>query len=130
MAGKHSGNALWIVTMDRKVRKDILRRYADMTASVAAGESNIGQINCYFCPQCERITKTVVKDSGIVPMGIECPYCHAEALCSENGDVAEKISVTHNWYRPTAEETLELAQENKLFTVSMILSGGLLREKL
>ena len=110
--------------MNAKVKKDITRRYNAMLAGLS--EDNKGQTDCYQCQQCNNVTKTVIVDNGITPMGIECPYCHGEAIHQDTD--YPNIKVTHEWYRPSLDETLALS-DSQFFTMSMVLQGGLLRRE-
>lgn len=109
--------------MQRNVKKDIHRRYRMIAEQYG---SEVNKIGCYECSQCGRVTRTVQRIAGVVPMGIECPYCHAEAYCLDEDN--PNIPITHEWYRPTEEEVIALADE-KLFTASFVLSGGLMRRE-
>lgn len=110
--------------MDRSVRRDIEKRYKKLHKQFNGVAS--GKISCYVCEQCEQITKTREVADGHVPMGIECPHCHANAMCVTEMDAAPNIPVTYEWYRPTLDELTALAEEH-LFTVNYVLNGGLLR---
>ena len=109
--------------MDKQVKKDIERRYKKMLEQ-QSWENTEGQEITFLCPQCGRPTKTKVVDAGIVPMGIECPFCHGDAMQQE--EEYPNISVTHEWYRPSVDELVEIA-ETGLFSAMMILQGGLVR---
>ena len=112
--------------MDRKVRKDVTRRYNAMVAQMEKVESNAGETDTFCCSECGKAIRTVKSVTGVIPMGIECPYCHGEAFHEDEDN--KNIPVTHEWYRPTLEETIILCDGN-LFTASMVLSGGLLRRE-
>jgi hypothetical protein len=88
--------------------------------------SEVNKIGCYECSQCGRVTRTVQRIAGVVPMGIECPYCHGDSFFTE--DSYPNIGVTHEWYRPALDEVLAMT-EGRLFTVNFVLSGGLLRRE-
>lgn len=113
--------------MDRSIKKDITRRYKELEKRF--GGSGSGKVSCYVCEKCGLTTKVVEADDGVAPMGIECPYCHGEAMCVNEGDTAPNVSVTHEWYRPTLDEVLAMA-DGHLFTVNYVLNGGLLRREI
>ena len=113
--------------MDKLVKKDVIRRYKQMLKTVSKENYYKDRTNCYVCEKCGAVTKTIDIDNGVTPMGIECPYCHENAMSSFYQDIAPNIEITHEWYRPTLDETLQLASENKIFTVTHILNGGLIR---
>lgn len=114
--------------MDKSVKRDVTKRYKKMLRSIEGEEYFKGKENCYTCQECGRVTKTIDVDSGVTPMGIECPFCHGEAMSSFYSDIAPNVKATYEWYRPTLEETLSLVDEH-FFTVNHILSGGLLRRE-
>jgi len=114
--------------MDKTVRKEVTRRYKAMLKEYGKPGEYQGKVNCYTCTQCGRITKTIDKDNGVTPMGIECPYCHGDAMSSFYEDIAPNISATYEWYRPAQEDVLAMV-DRQFFTVNHILSGGLLRRK-
>ena len=109
--------------MDKSVKRDIEKRYKNIIV-----EDNNGQTDTFLCQECNNIIRTKVTDSGLVPMGIECPFCGKEAYHQDEDN--PKIDITYEWYRPSLEEVLRMAEEKRLFSVSMILSGGLMRRKL
>lgn len=90
------------------------------------GKYHKGEVNCYTCDTCGRVTKTRDADDGVTPMGIECPFCHGDAMSSFYQDIAPDIPVTHEFYRPTLEETLAMV-DGRFFTVNHILTEGLIR---
>lgn len=110
--------------MDRKTRKDIARRYDAMQVN---GGEEAGRIVCYECPTCGRVMKSVARDGGVTPMGIDCPSC-GETAYQQDADYPN-VPVSWEWYRPTLEEVLAMAEGGGLFTVSMVLNGMLLRRE-
>ena len=111
--------------MDRTVKRDIQKRYKKM---VERFNGNADEISCYVCVQCGQVTKVRQIDKGMSPGGIECPYCHGEAMM-EMIDTFPNIPVTHEWYRPTLDDVMAMADEDKMFTVNYILNGGLIRRQ-
>ena len=85
--------------MDRAIKTDITKKYREMEKRFCAPAS--GKVSCYVCEQCGMTTKVREVDDGLAPMGIECPYCNANAICITEGDTAPNIPVTHEWYRPS-----------------------------
>ena len=109
--------------MDKKVKNDITRRYK----LLGDGKEGTGATFVYLCGQCGRPTRTVTVDSGKVPHGIECPWCHGEAFIQDEDNTS--LAITHEWYRPSLVDVLERAERNELFTVLMVLNGGLFRRE-
>lgn len=111
--------------MDRSVKRDIQRRYRKITETYSGSEDST---YCYTCDDCGHVVKVRQSVAGVVPMGIECPYCGGNAFCVEDGDTAPDEPVTHEWYRPTLDEVMEMVDE-KMFTVNYVLGGGLMRRR-
>lgn len=111
--------------MDRSVKRDIEKRYRKIV-EMFSGEAD--EVSCYVCEQCGQVTKVRQVVKGMSPGGIECPYCHGQAGL-EIFDSFPKIPVTHEWYRPTLDEVMAMAEEDKAFTVNYILNGGLIRRE-
>ena len=112
--------------MDRTVKRDIKKRYGKLLERY---KGNGGEVHCYICEQCGQLTKTKDVAEGLVPMGIECPHCNANAMCIADGDTAPNKAVTYEWYRPSLDEAYKLAEENKFFQLNFVLNGGLMRRK-
>ena len=110
--------------MDRSVKRDITRRYRKMEESLGGVAD---EISCFECDQCGQVTKVRQIVKGITPGGIECPYCHGSAGLNIF-DAFPNVPVTYEWYRPTLDEVLGMA-EDRMFTVDFILKGGLLRRE-
>lgn len=109
--------------MDRAVKRDIQKRYRKMVGQYD-GEAN--EISSYVCEQCGQVTNVQQVVKGMSPGGIECPYCNGQAGL-EIFNRFPNVPVTHEWYRPTLDEVLAMAEEDKAFTVNYILNGGLIR---
>ena len=109
--------------MDRSVKRDIRKRYGLLKSQA----DNTGQTDTFLCQGCGKPVRTIVKDPGVIPMGIECPYCNGNAMHSEEDYT--NVEITHEWYRPALDEVYSMA-EGHLFTVMMILNGGLLRREI
>ena len=105
--------------MERSVRRDIARRYRDVSERYSSERS---ECHTYQC-QCGRVIRTRQLVDGIVPMGIECDVCHGDAYAVED---RHDLPVTHEWYRPSLDELVGMAEKH-LFTVNCVLGGGLLR---
>ena len=88
-------------------------------------EGNVNEISCYVCGNCGQVTKVRQIVNGIAAGGIDCPACGIQAGIEI--DTYPNIPVTYEWYRPTLDEVFSLAEENRMFTVSFVLNGGLLR---
>ena len=115
--------------MNREIRKDAKKRYGDMLKEFSERKVHKGEMNCYTCSKCGRLTKTIDRDSGITPMGIECPFCGENAMGSAYIDLKPDEKPTFEWYRPTFEETLNLIDKH-YFTYRYVLGGGLLRREI
>lgn len=111
--------------MDRAVKRDIQKRYKKM---VERFKGDADEISCYVCEQCGQATKVRKVEKGMSPGGIECPYCHGEAGL-EIFDTFPNVPVTYEWYRPTLDEVLAMAEEDRAFTMNYILNGGLIRRE-
>ena len=112
--------------MDRTIKKDVERRYSKMCEQFS-GKSE--EISCYVCEQCGQVTKVRQIDEGMPMGGIECPHCHGQAGLVLV-DTYPNIPVTHEWYRPALCEVLEMVEDNRIFTVNLVLNGGLLRREI
>lgn len=109
--------------MDRSVKRDIQKRYRNLLERYG-GESD--EVFCYVCDQCGQVTKVRQIVKGMAPGGIECPYCHGQAMM-DIFDAYPNITATYEWYRPELDEVLRMVENDKLYTVNFILSGGLIR---
>ena len=111
--------------MDRAIRRDIEKRYRKMLERF---KGDTMEISCYACEQCGQVTKVRQEVVGLTHGGIECPYCHGQANL-DMFDQLPNVSVTHEWYRPTIDEVLKMAEEDRMFSVNFVLSGGLMRRE-
>lgn len=111
--------------MDRAVRRDIQKRYKRITKEY---KGDADEVFCYTCDNCGQTIKVRQKDKGIAPMGIACPFCNGDALNAV--DTARNIPVTHEWYRPSLDEVMKMAEEGRMFMLNFVLSGGLVRRKI
>lgn len=112
--------------MARTVKKDIEKRYRKISERY---KGKTDKVFSYVCDRCGQVTKVRQVDEGIAPMGIECPYCHDNAFCYDEGDKNPNIPVGYEWYRPALNEVQQMVDE-RMFTVNFILSGGLLRREI
>lgn len=112
--------------ISKSVKKDITRRYNEIDKAIADEEDNVGKQICFVCTKCKQAVKTEVKDKGIIPRGIICPYCGEESFHTEN-DVMKEFKPTFEWVRPTLEEVLEL--HDQPVRCNFILGGGLVRKE-
>ena len=112
--------------MDRTVKKDITKRYKAMIGKYLP--LTYDKNASFFCEQCNQVINTTYADDGEIPMGIECPYCHGNAMSLTEGELAKNVPTTFKWCRPTLDEVLKMAEEGKLFTVNYVLGGGLIRK--
>lgn len=97
--------------MDKKIQKEIEKKYNEMLLVVENRFGNIdlaNRVNCYRCPDCGHITKTKDIDKGVTPMFIACKKCNCtNAASSFYNDIAPGLPPTFEWYRPSLEETLQ-----------------------
>lgn len=110
----------------KSVKKDITRRYKEIDKAIANEEDNAGQKICFVCSKCKQAVKTEIKDKGLIPRGIICPFCGEEALPTDR-DVMKDFEPTYEWVRPTLEEVLE--HHDKPVTCNFFLGGGLMRKE-
>ena len=80
------------------------------------------KINCYVC-KCGCIIKTIEVNHGVAPGHFKCESCGSLAEHTNYNDVAPDASPTHEWYRPTFEELLNMRDDEE--AVYFILLGGL-----
>ena len=108
--------------MDRAIKRDIRKRLRKITERYP---NEVDKILVFTCESCGKVIKSRQIVEGIVPVGIECE-CGGNAFAYEEGDTLPDMPVTHEWYRPTADELMGMLNEH-MFTVNFVLSGGLLR---
>jgi len=88
-------------------------------------------VNCYTCPSCKHITKTIDVDAGVTPFMHLCEQCKKElGQSSMYKDIAPNQQPTEEWYRPTLEEVLEMHKAGDYNMVSHIVRGGLHQRKI
>ena len=109
----------------KEVKADIVRRYNAIKKEEL--EDNVGRIDCFTCPDCGKITKTLVHNKGYIPKGIICPQCGGDAKSSEFEDIAEDKPVEFVWRKPSLEHVLQC--HNEPFKCNFYLAGGLERVK-
>lgn len=87
-----------------------------------------GDINCYVCPHCGLLRKTINADSGVTPFMIKCDLCGwmMESTFYAAQDISPELEPTHEWYRPSLEETLEASDGVRMH----ILNGGLMSRRI
>lgn len=85
------------------------------------------KINCYVC-KCGCVTKTTEVAHGITPSVLKCESCGSLAEDTKYNDVAPDINPTHEWYRPSFEELLNMLNDEEM--VQHILLCGLCIRKL
>lgn len=100
------------------------KAYEKLLAEV--DESNfIPRENCYLCPHCGHVTKTVDINSGISPFMMACEKCNQYARSSFYEDLAPEQGPTWEWYRPELHEFLYRYKTSPQ-TREHILQGGLM----
>lgn len=103
--------------------REITRQYNKMLESHQS-EANQNRVNCYVCPRCKHITKTIEVDSGVTSFLFPCEKCGAIARSTMYNDIAPSQEPTQEWYRPTLKEVLKLRSKNTAM-LEHILQGGL-----
>jgi len=81
------------------------------------------KINCYLCPSCKHITKTIDVDKGTTPFRFNCEKCGNAALSTFYQDHAPDREPTVEWYRPPLKQILKLRKKKD--QLNHILQGGL-----
>ena len=107
------------------VEADIIKRYNAIKSEDL--EDHVGQIECFTCQECGKITRTKVLNKGHLPKGIICPKCGGEAMSSDFVDIAEGQPIEYNWRKPSIETVLKC--HNKPMWCQAYLSGMLERVK-
>lgn len=92
----------------------------------------LNRTNVYTCQQCGRQIVTVDRDSGTTPFMIGCNEgppggCAGAAFSSWYQPIPGAGDPTHEWYRPTAEETEALDRQYPGMAEHVRLGGLALR---
>lgn len=109
----------------KDVKADIVKRYNAIKKEEL--DDNVGRIECFKCPDCGKVTKTLVQNKGFVPRGIICPQCGGDAASTQFEDIAPDSPIEYTWNKPKLETVL--ACHNEPFKCNFYLSGGLERVK-
>lgn len=112
-----------MITKEEKA--DIVKKYNAIKREEL--DDNVGQIECYTCTKCGRVTKTQVQNKGFIPRGIICPKCGEDAMSSDFEDIVPKKEVEYVWRTPSLKDVLALY--DRPFQCNFLLSGGLKRVK-
>ena len=101
--------------------REIKRLYNKMLESCGKVEPN--RVNCYVCPNCKHITKTIDVDDGVTPFMNTCEICGQFAKSTMYKDIIPWEKPTQEWYRPSLKETLKWRKNESM--LEHILNGGL-----
>lgn len=104
-------------------QREVERRYN----RIAIKEVSADRHNCYSCPN-KHITKTIDIDSGTTPMFINCPVCQQRATSTFYNDIAPEQKPTHEWFRPTLEQTMKWRSKNPQMCEHILMGGLELRK--
>lgn len=108
-----------------KSQKEVKKAYAKMLEFESIkGEVEPNRVNCYQCPSCQHITKTIDVDKGVTPFMHTCERCGSFARSTMYNDIAPHQEPTEEWYRPSLRKTLRLVGVSDGM-VDHILQGGL-----
>lgn len=103
--------------------REITRQYNKMLESHQS-DARPNRVNCYVCPRCKHITKTIDVDSGVTSFLHTCEKCGSIARSTMYNDIAPSQEPTQEWYRPTLKEVLKWRSKNTMM-LEHILQGGL-----
>lgn len=81
------------------------------------------RVNCYVCPGCSHITKTIDLDVGVTSFLIPCEKCGEMARSQFYHDLIPSIAPTMEWIRPSLQKVLKKRKDSGL--MEHILQGGL-----
>jgi len=113
------------------ISQQITKKYNELLEDVLTNDfykkDLTNKVNVYTCPD-GHITKTVDVDAGVTPFMHKCSKCNKWATSSFHKDIARNEEPVEEWYRPTLEETLKLANNTAL--LDHVLKGGLLCRKI
>lgn len=108
--------------------KQIEKEYNEMIKTVGQLENPPEKrINCYRCPECLTVIKTVDVDRGTTPFMINCDHCKRGMMKSTfYKDIVPQMGVTKEWFRPTLATLRKyLSDGNKDAMIDHVLNGGL-----
>lgn len=105
--------------------REVTRRYNVMMTTIEGYPAEVekDRHNCYRCPNCGHVTKTIDVEIGTTPANLPCENCSAFAQSTFYVDVAPGQKPTIEWYRPSLKQTLKLRKNPD--AVDHILKGGL-----
>ena len=104
----------------------MMPKYLTKTARehIAKGQcgEKAGMRNVYTCTGCGVEIAVRLRDSGVTPGAIRCPYCGRDAWsCWYRCSQGPHAPVTHEWYRPCDDEFSEMEEWEK----DLYENGGL-----
>lgn len=105
-----------------KSQRQVEREYKEMLEQNQK-EVLPNRVNCYTCPSCRHITKTIDVAHGVTPMFHACEQCKTMASSSFYKDIAPDQQPTQEWFRPTLKQCMKMRKNEGL--LEHILMGGL-----
>ncbi len=108
--------------------KTIEAEYKTMMKTIGQLENAAEKkINCYRCPECLMVLKTIDVDRGTTPFMINCDHCNRGMMKSTfYKDIVPEMGVTKEWYRPTLAALRKYNNDgNKDALIDHVLNGGL-----
>lgn len=111
--------------------KEIETKYSKLLKDVETNDfykiDLTNRVNCYKCPECDIITKTIDIDAGVTPSMHRCEVCGGFANSTFYRDIAPHQKPTQEWYRPTFEQVKKMKNPRM---IEHILMGGLDNRKI
>ncbi len=109
-------------------KEEVINKYKKVVDDCNKQEIDLtNRVNCYVCPSCDHITKTIDIDKGVTPFLHTCEKCRDLGKSSFYHDIAPDKEPTQEWYRPSLKKVLKMHKEQKLLLVlEHILNGGLI----
>jgi len=106
-------------------QRSVTKKYNDMLTRDGQQQVAPNHVNCYTCPTCGRITKTIDRDVGVTPFMFSCETVNCEGMSTSSFymDKAPDQEPTIEWYRPTLKQTLKMRKQPEL--LNHVLQGGL-----
>jgi len=92
--------------------KEQLEKYLSDTHPAWWEAFRVGRKNMYRCNNCSHFIVTIEVDRGVTPMMLSCDSCTIGTRRSGFYlDGYQKLTPTHEWYRPDGDELLELLED-------------------
>lgn len=96
------------------------RRIAESYNRNGEGFDNTGRKNAYECEDCQAYIVTVDRHPGVTPFLTKCGACGGMAQ-SKMYRVADRLSPTHEWYRPENLEDVPRGSEDHIAKGGLVL---------